>query len=416
MDRTRHTPTTRTLKRLIAWSLLALLIVTGGVTLARIDFSTQRVARDRLTIDTVQRGTLEIKVNADGQLLPKNIEQIAAQVTGRVTKVYVKPGAVVRTGQILAELANPQLVASAEEAYSAWEGARTELRASQAELQTNVLNQEVVLTQAQFNLERAKLQLDAETKLISQHIVSEIDYKRSRLTVEQLMHTREIEATRLRTIRDNVEVRLDVSRSRVTQLARALDRARNEVANLRIVAGIDGTVQAIGIDVGQELQPGGPVGRIAQPDPLYAELKVPAREATEVQPGQAVLVDTHAGTVDGMVTRVDPAVTEGTVIVDADLKGPTPRAARPHLPIDCVIYLSRMRDALYVGKPAYVRSDAAIAVYRLDRDGRYADRVIVKAGRLSLNYVQVLDGLQAGDRIITSDSGEWQDKDRILIN
>jgi multidrug efflux pump subunit AcrA (membrane-fusion protein) len=172
----------------------------------------------------------------------------------------------------------------------------------------------------------------------------------------------------------------------------------------------------MGVDVGQQLQPGSPIGRIARRDQLYAELKVPAREATDVEPGQHVVVDTRSGTVSGIVTRVDPGVTEGTVIVDVDLVGAAPAGSRPHLPVEGIIYLSRLPNTLFVGKPAYVKSNAAMTVYKLDEAGKYATRVTIKAGKLSVNHVQVLEGLKAGDRVITSETGEWQDKERILIH
>jgi HlyD family secretion protein len=416
MDHARPKSNAPRIKRIALMALFVAVLISGGVTLAQIDFDTQRVERGKLSIETVQQGTLEIKVSANGRLLPKSVEQIGAQVSGRVAKLHVKPGDAVSAGQLLVELTNPQLVASAEEAYSAWEGAVTELQAAEAELQTNLLNQEVVLTQSQFNLERAQLQLQAETKLIGEHIISDIDYQRSKLNVAQLKQTRDIEENRRRTIRDNIKVQLAVKKSRVAQLERALARAQNQAENLRIVAGIGGIVQAIGVDVGEQLQPGSPVGRVAQPEQLYAELRVPAREAGEVQVGQSVTIDTRSGTVAGAVTRVDPGVTDGTVIVDVDPLGELPAGARPHLQVEGVIYLSRLPNTLYVGKPAYVKTNAAIAVYKLDADGRYANRVAIKGGKLSLSYLQVLEGLKAGDRIITSEIGEWQDKERILID
>jgi RND family efflux transporter MFP subunit len=395
---------------------LPAVLLAAGVAIARIDFSTARVNLNKVTIETVQQGTMEIKVSANGQLVPKNIEYIASQVSGTVARKYVKPGDQVRAGQPILDLTNPQLLARAEEAYSAWQGAVAELKASSAELKSALLNDEVALTEAQFNLERAQLQLEAETKLVGKHIVAEIEYKRTKLNVAQLAKTRDIQQDRLSTTRDNVQVELEVKQSRVTELARALERARNDAANLKITAGLDGIVQAIGVDVGQQLEPGSPVGRIAQPEPLYAELRVPAREAADVAVGQSVVVDTHSGTVEGVVTRLDPAVTEGTVVVDADLTGPRPPSARPQLPIEGVIYLTRLPNTLYVGKPAYVKSNSDVAVYKLDASGGYARRVMIRCGKSSLNYVQVLGGLQAGDRIITSDSGAWRDKDRILIN
>lgn len=416
MDHARPKSKSRLNKRVVVAAIALCVLFGGGISLASIDFSTQRVERSKITIDTVKLGTLEIKVHANGQLIPKNVEYIAAQASGRVAKAYVRPGDSVKAGALLVELTNPQLVASAEEAASAWEGAVGEAKAAESDLRANLLNQEAALTQARFSLERAKVRLTAETKLIGRKLVSEIDYESSKITVAQLTETLAIERNRMKAIRENVRVQLDVRRSRVDELARALDRAKDQVANLRIVAGIDGVVQEIAVDVGQQLQPGAPIGRIAQPDQLYAELRVPAREATEVQAGQHVVVDTRNGTVDGIVTRIDPAVTDGTVVVDVDLRGTIPAGARPQLPVDGIVYVSQLPHTLYVGRPAYVKSDAAIVVYKLDSGGRYATRVPIKAGKVSLDFLQVLNGLQAGDRIITSETGEWQNNDRILLN
>jgi len=416
MDRTREKSRAPRIKRYLLIGAISIGLIAGGVTLANIDFRTRRIDHRALSIDTVRRGTMEVTVSANGQLLPKTFEEIAAQVTGRVARKAVKAGDIVKTGQLLAELTNPQLIASAEEARSAWEEAVAQLRAYDSELQTNVLNQEAAFNQVEFDLERAKVQLEAEARLEGQHIIPAVNYKRSQLNVAQLVKTREIEANRLQTVRNNVKVQLDAKRSHVDQLARALERAQTQAGNLKIVAGMDGIVQSIGIDVGQQLLPGSPIGRIAQQHDLYAELRVPAREATEVQTGENVIVDTRRGTVKGSVTRVDPGVTDGTVIVDVRLQGELPAGSRPQLQIEGIIYISESRNTLFVGKPAYVRSNAAISVYKLEPSGRYADRVGIRIGKVSVNEVQVLDGLAPGDRIITSEIGEWQDQERILLN
>ena len=285
MDRIRTKSKASQLKRPAIIAALALALVSGGVTLANIDFGTQRVDRSKLSIETVRLGTMEVKVAANGQLLSRHVAQIAAQVPGRVAKSDVKPGAVVEAGQVLVELTNPQLIASAEEAQSAWEGAVAELQAAEAELQTAMLNQEVLLTQVQLNLEKARLKAEADEMLARDKVISGIELKRSQLDVLQLTKAHALEERRLQKIRANIQVQLAVRRSRVTQLARALDRARTQAADLKIVAAIGGIVQAIGVEVGQQLQPGSPVGRIARQDHLYAELRVPAREATQVRPG-----------------------------------------------------------------------------------------------------------------------------------
>jgi len=415
MDRARTKSKTSQIRGAAIIAAVAFALISGGVMLANIDFNTHRVDREKLSIETVQQGTMEVKVSANGQLLSKNIEQLAAQVSGRVAKKDIKPGAVVQVGQVLVELTNPDLIASAEEAQSAWEGAVAELQSSEAELQNNVLNQEAVVTQAQLNLEKAQLKAENDRALDGAGIIPRMELKNAELDLSQLTKTCDIEKSRLQKLRDNIQAQLAVKRSRITELARALDRAKTQAAELKIVAGINGIVQAIDVDVGQQLQPGSPIGRIAQQDQLYAELKVPAREATQVQVGQSVVVDTRNGTVNGTVTRVDPGVTEGTVVVDVDLQGALPAGARPQLEVEGTIYVSQLANTLFVGKPAYVKNDAAITVYKLDTAGRYATRVTIKAGKVSLNYLQVLQGLQAGDRIITSEIGEFQDQERILL-
>ena len=415
MDRVRTKSKATQIKRSAIIAVVVGVLISGGVVLANIDFSTHRVDRTKLSIETVQRGTMEVKVGANGQLLSRSIEQLAARVPGRVARADVKPGAVVQIGHVLVELANPELTASAEEAQSAWEGAVAELQSAQAELETEMMNQEVVLTQVQLNLEKAQLKAEADATLAREQLISAIEAKRSRLDVTQLTKAYAIEGRRLAKIRGNIQVQLAVKRSSVTQFARALDRARTQAADLTVVAGISGIVQTISVEVGQQLQPGSPIGRIARQDQLYAELRVPAREATKVQAGQKVVVDTRNGIVNGVVTRVDPGVTDGTVVVDVDLQGALPAGVRPQLPVEGTIYVSQLPNTLYVGKPSYVKNDAAISVYKLDPAGQYATRTTIKAGMVSLNYLQVLHGLQAGDRIITSEIGEWQGKERILL-
>jgi HlyD family secretion protein len=272
-----------------------------------------------------------------------------------------------------------------------------------------------VVTLAEVNLEKAELKAKDDRVLAAAGIISAMELKRSELDANQLKKTYTIEDSRLKKLRDNLQTQLAVKRSRVTELARALDRAKTKAASLKVVAGISGIVQAIDVEVGQQLQPGSPIGRIAKQDQLYAELKVPARDATQVQTGQSVVVDTRNGTVNGVVTRVDPGVTDGTVVVDVDLKGTLPDGARPQLAVEGVLYISKLPNTLFVGKPSYVKNDAAITVYKLDPSAHYATRVPIKAGKVSLNYMQVLQGLNAGDRIITSEIGGFQDQERILL-
>lgn len=417
MDRIREKSKFPKVRREALYSVAAIAFIVLAVMILRMDFTSHRVKSERISIGTVERGVFEIKVAANGELKSDDIEQLASQVSGRVAVVHVRPGVQVEAGDLLVELVNPQLIASAEEAQSALQGAIGGLKSERAELRTALLDQESLVVRAKFNLESAELQLDVETKLADVQIISELDYKRTQLSVQQAKQLYEIEKNRLREIRDNVDVQVEVAESEVEQMARVLDRAENEVDNLKIVAGISGVVQNIDVEVGEQLISGSLVGRVARHDALYAELRVPAREAGNIIAGQKAVIDIRTGTIEGTVSRIAPGVTDGAVIVDVNLSGEIPVNARPQLQVEGAIFVARIPDTLYVERPAYVSSESTLTVYKIEGDDRrYATRETVKIGKLSLQHAQVLGGLERGDRIITSETGAWQNYERILIN
>jgi HlyD family secretion protein len=146
-----------------------------------------------------------------------------------------------------------------------------------------------------------------------------------------------------------------------------------------------------------------------------ARLRVPATQARDLLVGQRVSVDTRNGLVAGELSRIDPAVREGTVTVDVSLEGELPRGARPDLAVDGTVEIERLDDVVYVGSPAFGQEDSTVGLFRVEEDGRHASRAQVRLGRTSVNTVEVLEGLAPGDEVILSDTSRWDDVDRIRL-
>ena len=127
-------------------------------------------------------------------------------------------------------------------------------------------------------------------------------------------------------------------------------------------------------------------------------------------------MDTRNGLITGEVTRIDPAVQNGTVLVDVSLNGDLPKGARPDLSVEGVIELERLDDVIYVGRPAYGQEKGRVGLFRVSADGREALRVSVELGRSSVNTIEVVQGLQPGDRVILSDMTQWDSHDRLRLN
>jgi len=185
---------------------------------------------------------------------------------------------------------------------------------------------------------------------------------------------------------------------------------------LQVRAGLDGVLQEISAEVGQQVAPGVNLARVAQPGRLVARVRVPATQARDVIAGQTAEVDTRNGVVASRVVRIDPAVHDGTVTVDLALVGELPRGARPDLNVDGTIEIERLQDVVFMGRPAFGQEGSTVGVFRLEHDGVHATRVKVKLGRASVNTIEVIEGLRPGDEVVLSDTSRWDDVDRIRLN
>jgi len=199
-------------------------------------------------------------------------------------------------------------------------------------------------------------------------------------------------------------------------LQNTLALRQRQADSLAVRAGIAGVLQQVPVEEGQQVAAGVNLARVARPDVLMAELRIPETQAKDVAMGQRVAVDTRNGVVEGRVIRIDPAVQAGTVQVDVDLVGALPDGARPDLSVDGTIEIERLADVVYVGRPAFGQPGSTVGLFRLDPDSDVARRVPVKLGRASVSVIEIAQGLKPGDKVILSDTSAWDEYDRIRLD
>jgi len=389
-------------------------VLLGLVTLglSQLEPAAPSVVRDTQYIDTVKRGEMLRQVRGPGVLVPRVRLWIAAQSAGRVEQLLVRPGAVVEPDTVLAVLSNPDLMRQAETARYGFEIAKATFAEFELALRSKELDQKAAVAQARASYEGARLQAEAER---ASEAVAELQVRRSELNAESLKAAYDIQVERLNQLGATVEAQIAAQRAKLSQDQNAYDRMREQVEALSVRAGLAGVVQSVLIEEGAQVQPGANIARVAQPNPLMAELKVPETQAKDLLVGQSVAVDTRNGIIDGKVIRVDPAASEGTVQVDVELLGSLP-SARPQQSVDGTIEIERLTDVIYMARPAYGQPNSTISLFKLIDDGDYAVRVPVQLGRTSVNAVEIIQGLEPGDEVILSDTSAWDDNDRIRLN
>jgi len=410
-----RTPPDRTRRRLILGGAAAGLLLLVTVGLARLEPAAPRVERATLWIDQVSRGPFVREVRGNGSLVPEQIRWIPAVTEGRVERLVVLPGAEVEPETVVLELVNPEVEARTREAELALAASEADLAAFRVSLEHELLDQQAQAAQVRAAFLQARLEAASNAELAREGLVSSLQSEIAKLRLEEATTRRDLEDRRLESAKASSQARLAAQQARLEQLREQANQRRRERDALAVRAGIRGVLQVIPVQVGQQVTPGTNLARVADPTRLKAELRVPETQARDVAIGLPATVDTRNGVVDGRVIRVDPAVTNGTVLVDVELLGELPRGARPDLSVDGTIVIERLDDALTVGRPAFGQPDSRVTLFRLSPDGDSATRVPVQLGRGSVHRIEVVDGLAEGDRVVLSDMSTWDAVDRVRL-
>jgi HlyD family secretion protein len=417
MDIQRQSPARkrRILRVVYAFSgLVAILFITLG--LSRLKPAAPAVERASIWVDTVKRGPMLRQVRGLGTLVPEEIRWIPAATEGRVERILVLPGKAVTADTVLLELSNPELELSALEADWQLKEAEAEYTNVKVGLESQLLDQQANAATIRANYHQATLQAEADEELARSGLVSGLTLKLSKSRADELAIRKDLEQRRLDISSESTKAQLAVQEARLEQLRGQARLRRNQVRALRVRSGIDGVLQQLPVQVGQRVAPGATLAKVAEPRRLKAELKIAETQAKDIQIGQPASIDTRNGVVAGRVTRVDPAVQNGTVTVDVAIEGALPKGARPDLSVDGTIELERLDDVLFVGRPAFGQEQSTVGIFRLAPGGREAARAKVKLGRSSVNTVEILEGLKEGDQVILSDTSAWDAFDRLRLN
>src|ERR1700730_3681088 len=396
-----------------AVGLLAVVLVSVG--LSRLKPAAPTVERAVVWPAKVERGPMVRQVRGLGTLTPEDIRWIPATTQGRVEKIILRPGTAVKAGDVVLELTNPQLEQQLQDATLKLQAAEAGLANTKVQLDNDLLQQRAASAGIEADYNKAKMQAQMNEALAKDQLGSDLVLKQSQVDADSLGVRNQISKDQLASKTDSIRAQLSVQQSLVDQARALLRLTQQQRDELKVRAGLDGMLQLVPVEVGQQVAPGTNLARVANPSRLKAEIKIAETQAKDIQLGQRAEVDTRNGVVQGRVIRIDPSVQNGTRTVDVSLEGELPKGAVPDLSVDGNIELERLNDVLYTGRPAFGQEESVITVFKVDPDGSTANRVQVKLGKSSVNSIEVLSGLNVGDSVILSDMSQWDGFDRVRL-
>jgi multidrug resistance efflux pump len=299
----------------------------------------------------------------------------------------------------------------------------SQARAGLAQLRTSLQTQEltqrgtVATVRTQF--------LDAERNYLTNqrlidenpNLVARADLDRSKELVDELRTRLAIEEDRLEVMRATSQEQLDAQAEQIARLEELVQFNRERLQSMQVSVPVGGVLAAIEVPLqeGQWVQSGQNLSRVVVPGRLKAEIRITQTQAQDIVIGQTALIDTRTDTIVGQVTRIDPAVRNGTVTIDVSLPPDLPSSARPDLSVDGNVVIERLDDVNYVGRPTFGQANQRVSIFKVTPDGSYADRVTVQLGASSVNDIEVQEGLEPGDVVILSDMSRWDGFDRVRL-
>ncbi|MDA1080061.1 MAG: HlyD family efflux transporter periplasmic adaptor subunit [Gemmatimonadetes bacterium] len=399
---------------------LALIVVT--VLLSRLKPAAPSVERAIISIDSVRQGDMIREVRGPGTLVPEHVRQVPAVTTARVDRIVAQVGQAVTPETVLLEMSNPDVDILAMQAEQAYNDARANLVAFRVSQQRGLFSQESAVASAKTADITAQQQSAEADSLRAKQLIANFEFATRKAAGEEAATRYRIAKAELELLRTTNEEQITVQEQNVEQLKQIAAFRENQKASLILRAGDTGILQELSagsggalLEPGQYVNAGLTLAKIVQPGKLKAVIRIPETQAKDVAVGQFASVDTRNGIVKGHVSRIDPASSGGTVTVDVSLDDPLPAGARPDLNVDGTIQIQKLTNVVYTGRPAYGQDGATVGMFKLDPDGKGAMRVQVRLGVSSVNAVQIIGGLQPGDKVILSDMTQWDNAERVRI-
>src|SRR6201988_5394330 len=230
--------------------------------------------RSKEVIETVKRGTIPREVRGNGTLVPQVTRWVPAPTDGRIEKILVQAGVEVTPDTVIAELSNPQLEQQAADADFQVKAAEADQENLRVKLESDSMTQQSVIATINAQYSQAKLQLDADEVLAKQGLVADLVLKISRVSVQDLANRLKVEQERLAVSSKSTKAQLNAAASRLQQLRVLAKLKREQVEALKVRAGTSGVLQQVSVQVGQQVQPGVNIARVADPASLKAVLRV----------------------------------------------------------------------------------------------------------------------------------------------
>ena len=377
--------------------------------------STLRVSRDELTISDVQHAEFKDYVRTNGQVLPIQVVQISPEEGGIVVEKVVEEGTMVHQGDVIVRLSNSNLDLQILNAEAELAEKQNLLRNTQVAMQQDRLNNQTEQAQLDMDTQRKQRTFDQNKRLYEAKLISEEDYLQSQEDYLLSVKKQSLVSRRLKQDSLYRTVQMDQMEDNLQNMRRNVVLVRQRKEKLEVRSAIDGELGLLDVELGQSIQPGQKIGQLNDLSDYKVQAQIDEHYIDRVRQGLSATFTRGDKQYQLQVRKVYPEVREGKFRCDFIFKGERPENIRTGQTYYLDLELGQPEQAVIIPRGTFFQTTGGQWIFVLDKSGERAYRRPIRIGRQNPQYYEVLEGLEPGERIVTSGYEAFKDNEVLVL-
>ena len=381
----------------------------------RDDSSTLRVNAETLTISEVRAGEFNDYIRISGQVHPMTTIQLSPRESGIVEEIVIEEGTQVKAGDVIIRLSNDDLdmeILNSEANLAEKENA---LRNTMIQMEQEKMQLSLNILELETEVKRKGRTLESQKRLFEDGLIGKEEYLRSE--EDYTLYCKKLEVTLARAEQDSMyrSVQIQQMEESLKNMKINMQRIRNRKENLAVKAPIDGELGLLEVALGQSIGSGAKIGQINALGSYKIEALIDEHYIDRVSAGLTATFERQSETFDAVIRKVYPEVRSGKFQADFRFSGEQPANIRTGQTYYLNLQLGQPESAILIPRGSFYQKTGGKWIYVVSPDGNKAVKREIRIGRQNPQYYEVLEGLEPGEKVITSGYDNFGDNNTLIF-
>ncbi len=399
----------------LALAILSIIALIVYVILQTSGGSKLNVDKERISINTVSENVFQENIPVNGIVLPITTIYLDALEGGRVEEKFVEDGAMLKKGEPILRLSNTDLELSLINQETSVYNLLTQMQISQNAARQNTINRQNQFTDVENNLIEAERVYNLNKRLYEKGAIGRMDYESSENNYEYQKERMKLAKQVLS--EDTIASKLEVNQAKnsYARTQSALELMRKKVGDLVVRAPIDGQLTSLDAEIGQSINKGTRLGQVDVTTGYKVRVDIDEHYISRIYTGQTGTFTLNNKSYTLEIKKVFTQVTNGRFQVDMKFQGDVPEGIRRGQDLQIRVALSAEKEALLVAKGGFFQKTGGNWIFKVSEDGNTAYKVNIRLGSQNTEYYEILDGLNPGDKVVTSSYDAFGDTEELIL-